>query len=591
MSRIILRSLSVAAALVVLSGAASASGGVVLLKTDNGPDGYYYNANGAESGRYVTVYRPQDTDPGAIICGARIRAIDMSQITPGIDDYTLGVDLRRRDPACPEYADLTTMGLIAFADANSLSSCSTTGLSRTVTFGGGAGVPEPQGGFTLTAVQPANRNPADPSDFCGLLLDTSSAFVNAARTMGVRPGAAPKQSPGANHFLEGFVFEPKPIDLGLRMSGSARFPGDAGLKVVFARRQCTVGVADCRRDSADQSGGTTTTDDFITAHLTIDNNTPSPVLLDLTIEADQSPINPKAGLRDVTALFRPLGGGPPIMNPVGFPVARTIFNLEIRTAFKRSRLRMFPVDPPFIVTLSDPNDSQLVPDAEQDLLGLRPFAGWYDDGSAEAFVVPRIPFTTSDAVATRYAAVDLPRPGNELLIDSVQIVGGEFGGSGLPGIPLIELRTEDPVLVMTPDLSPQGLVRRAIGPFPLGPPPTTIDIDLTDVRSNPPSFAFAPNFWLLAFLSPRAIGRGAGVVGIGADTDTETGVDDNAFTKPGDGGTPVNPDCDSDYLMRLDTDPPAGFPITGPRRGRPGRSFALKAPYHYVIYERNRQED
>lgn len=135
-----------------------ASGGRVLLKTDNGPDGYYYNALGVNAGRYVTRYEVCDfRDPSPILCGVRIRELDQSTITPGVDDYTLLVDLRRPDPNCPGYADLASGGLIARADPSSLGSCSTTGASRTATFGGGNGIPIPDiqafGTFYVTAAQ------------------------------------------------------------------------------------------------------------------------------------------------------------------------------------------------------------------------------------------------------------------------------------------------------------------------------------------------------------------------------------------------------------------------------------------------------
>lgn len=571
---------------------ALAAGGVVKLKTDGGPDGYYYNVLGIDGGRYCSLYRPEDFDPQALICGARIRAVDQSQITPGFDVYSLPVDLRQSDPNCPGYADLRNVGLIALADTMSIGTCSRTGEPRTVTFGGGGGVPDPLNDFVLTAIQPANRNPLDPTDFCGLLLDTSSRYVGSARFQGVQVGG-PKGTIGENHFLEAFVFEPKRFDANFRMSGSARFNGDPGIRVMFARRECDRLRTNCRVDNSDVSGGTVVTDDFITAHITIDNNSNSQAVFNLNLIADRTPLNPMLGSIDATNFFRPLGGGPPLMNPIVFPPARSIFSLEIPVAIKRKFVQRFPVNLPFELRLADPNDPLALADSEVDVLGLRPFAGFYDDGTAEVFVVPRVPVMTGDAVATRYAALDLPKPGSTLRIDGVQIVGGEFGGVNLPGLPFIELRTEDPVLTMNPDLSPQGLLRLAVGPFPFGPPPTTVDIDITDVISDPPSAAFAPNVWLLAYLNPGDIpsgaNRGGGMTAIGGDTTEETDVEEESFTKPGDGGMPVDADCDTNYMMRADTDPPTGFPFTGPRRGNSKRQFLVKPRNRYVPYPEGAQ--
>ncbi len=567
-----------------------ASGGVVKLKTDGGPDGYYYNALGVEAGRFVSLYDPSDLDLGAQICSTQVRNMDQSQITPGFDDYTLFHDIRREDPNSPGYAFLRSGGLLANADVNSLQSCSTSGAISTVTFGGGAGVPDPQIRFFLTAVQPQNRNPQDPSDFCGILLDTTSNFVNSARTQSVQAGGA-KQTIGFNHFLEAIVFEPRLIDLRVRFSGSRRFPGDPGIKVMFARRSCLLNMPTCRIDGSDNTIGVKTTDDYITARFTVDNNMPAPMVLGLRIEADRGPLTGQPPT-DATSFFRPIGGGPPLQNPIVFPPGRTFFNLEVRTVFKRPLIGLFPVNVPWLVKLLEPNDITLF-DSEEDVLGLRPFAGFYDDGTAEVFSVPRIPVLTGDAICSRYAATDLPKPGADLTIDSFQIVGGTFGPNNLPGLPQVELRTEDPILSLNPDLSPQGLVRRAVGPFPFGRPPSTIDIDITDLQNRATSIETAPHYWLLAFLNPGdttpQFGMGGtGMTAIGGDTDGDTQVDENSFTKPGDGGTPVDPECDTNYLMRADTDPPAGNPFRSLRGRTHHPTPLLRAAGTYVRVERDR---
>ncbi len=111
------------------------------------------------------------------------------------------------------------------------------------------------------------------------------------------------------------VFEPQDFDLNVRMTGSSRFPGDRGLPIMFSWRTCPASDADCVADPFD-SGSVTTTDDFITSRITLDNNTRNPRTLNLLICADRSALNPKLTPSDITEFFRPIGGGPPIMNPI-----------------------------------------------------------------------------------------------------------------------------------------------------------------------------------------------------------------------------------------------------------------------------------
>lgn len=555
-----------ALATVFCAGAAFAAGGTVKLKTDNGPDGYYYNALGNAAARYVGYYMPLEFDINAVICGARYAELDQSVVTGGVDGYTMGLDVRSEDPNAATYADLTNAGLIAAGDPNSVASCSTTGAYRTGTFGGGAGIPDPLTSFALTMAQPANNDPGEGIDFCGLLLDTSSVFANSARSQGYSPGGA-FTSIGFNHFLEAVVFEPKEFDLNLRMTGSSRFAGDRGLPVQFARRKCS--GTDCKVDGTDTSGNDAS-DDFITARLSIDNNTlAAPRPLNLIIEADRSVINPKLTPKDVTNFFKPIGGGPGIMNPVTFPNGRTVFNLEIKIAIKRKFLPSFPVDLPFDVRIEDPNDANDVPDSESQALGLRGSNGYYDnDSHAGGFFFTQSPVQTGDALSVRFEAVDLPKVGNTLNVTGAQVAAGEFGASGLPGFDAFELRREDIVLQRNPDLSPQGLLRNVgtLGDpgnadgIPTGLPVTTVNIDFTNYVATPTNPALALNLFGMAYLSPGDTGASVTAVGSAGAGDVYIGNSSTLLAST----PPVSGFPQDDLEIRLDIEGELGTSASAP---------------------------
>lgn len=564
------------AGLFVFSDVGAASGGVVKFKTDNGPDGYYYNANGAARARYCSYYFVGEFDGRAVICGMRIRDLDQSSRSLGVDVYTLGGDLRSEDGNRPGYADISTAGLVATTDLASRGSCSTTGATRTYTFGGGAGVPDPMTAFLLTAPQAANNNLSEGIDFCGILLDTSSVFSNSARTQAYSVAENPLYtSIGFNHFLEAIVLEPKDFDLNLRMTGSSRFPGDRGLPVMFARRVCDLSQVNCVAMNGDVP--VSTTDDFVTARIALDNATCSTASTVVTITADRSPINPKLGPRVVTPFFRPCGGGAPILHPMTLPAkSRTILCLEIKTAISRQIVNRFPVDLPFTVIALDANNLTNPPfDLEDQLLGLRPSSGYYDNDSHGAFFFSQTPVQTGDNLGVRTDAIDLPKPGNVLRISGVQVVGGEFGTSGLTGLDGIEVRREDPVIVRNPDLSPEGLIRgvAAIGDpgnsdgLPMGLAATTLNVDFTDFVTTVQDPALAENLFTLAYLNPGETGAMVTAIGATGGGDTFVG---NSGTILG-GIHPTFPFSQNDLEIRLDLNGELGNPtvLEPARRHRP----------------------
>jgi hypothetical protein len=510
--------------------------------------------------------------------------LDHSSHSP-IDAYVLGLDLRAADPNAPEYADLSLAGLLAQGDPNSLFSCSTTGAPRTGTFGGGAGVSHPGVRFFVTMPQPANNDPDETVDFCGVLLDTSSVFANSARSQGYFPGG-PRTSIGFNHFVEAVVFERLDQDLSLRMTISSRFPGDRGLPVLFARRRCS--GPDCRISVTDPLDNNRT-DDFITARITIDNRL-APATLDLVIEADRSAVNPKLDRKDVLSFLRPIGGGTPLTNPLTFPTGRTQLALEIDRVIARRLLALLPVNLPFHVRLVDPNDPNLILDDESQLLGLRPFAGYYDDDThSGGFFFTQSPVLSGDALCVRYDAVDLPKPGNPLVVTGAQVVGGDFGASGLLGLDAFELRREDTVLSGNPDLSPQGLFRSqgTVGDpgngdgIPMGIPVTTVSIDFTDYVAMPPDPALALNLFGMAYLNPGDSGASVTAIGSAGAGDAFVG---NSSTLHA-GALPVTPFLSDDLEIRLDLEGELGTRAAG-RRTRRIEGAVLREAGRYVLVER-----
>jgi hypothetical protein len=505
-------------AVLSLGGTAFAAGGTIKLVTDNGPDGYYYALSGSGSDRFITEYRDTDFDPGAIICGARVR--ELNQGTPVLTG-TMGGDLRAEDPANPGYPDLTPVGLIAVVDPTSQGSCSTSSATpRNFTFGGGAGITSPAvARLYMSAIEP--QHGAGPLDFCGVMIDTSSApqgrsKVYSAGTFGAVP---------FNHFVEISVFEPKIVDLNIEASGSKRFPGDRGIPVVFTTRP-------------NASGGVT--DDNITLHVVVDNNTGAPVSRRLDICADQSVINPKKGLKAITGFF-----APKILNPVSFPVGRTVLNLAVSSNSVKAKAATIvnaktAINLPLVVDLdnggTDPchleGSVSSGIDDERQIIGLRRRAGRHDDNSADAFFLAQATTAPGDSLNERHKAVDLPKV--SYVVSGLQVVGGEFGGTGLPGFDAVELRQEDAVFGGSPDLTTSGLLRSCgtrdgAGSVPTGPAPTTVNCNVPDISLD----ATSPDIFVLAVLLPGDSTSGA-ATGVGADLSPgDTILDDASVTISG----------------------------------------------------------
>lgn len=529
-------------ALVLAANTAFAAGGDLVLRTDNGADGYYYGLGGSGMDRFICEYLDGTYDPGAIICGARVRELNQGAIpAPG---YMNG-DLRTEDALNLGYPDLMAPGLVAAVDASSLGTCSmSSAVPRLFTFGAGAGVPDPNANHYISAIEPV-QGTTGTLDFCGVLLDTSSAPQGFAKTFsGGGFGSLPW-----NHFVELIVFVSKRMDLNIRAHGTARHPGDVGIPVVFTNRP--------------NSGGSVT-DDNISLTLSIDNGTGAPIGRNLEICADQSVISPAKGLKPITGFFRPVGGGGAIMNPTTLPSGRTILRLEVSAASVKTKaaniVNKKVLNLPLRVLVDDPAadtdvcvlDGGADIDDEVQSLGLRRRAGSQDDNTAEAFFVVQAPNMTGDSLNVRHKAIDLPQT-VAYNVTGFEVVGGEFGGSGLPGLDAIELRSQDPVFTNSPDLSGAGLLRSfgtadGVGEAPLPVLGTAAVFDITDINIDPtgPS-GLVSNLYALGLLLP---GETSPVTAIGADqVPGDTLLGDSSFTTSG--VLPVSYDNTSNYMVRI----------------------------------------
>jgi hypothetical protein len=513
--------LAFAPALVLAANTAFAAGGVVALRTDNIADGYYYGLGGSGVDRYINEYLVGTFDPGTIICGARWRELNQGSIPPpGVG----GGDLRLEDPSNPGYPDIVG-GLIAVVDPASQGTC-IGGTTRIFTFAGGAGVPDPLANHYISAIEPLHGTAG--LDFCGTLLDTNSAYQGFAKYYsGGVFGALPW-----NHFIEEIAFTSKRMDLNIRASGSARFPGDRGIPAVYTTRA---------------NGGLSVTDDNITLTMSIDNGTGGSIGRNLKICADQSVISPAKGLKEITGFFRPVGGGGPIMNPLTLPNGRTILKLEVSAASVKSKAASIVnkkvLNLPLRVLVDDPGvdtdacglDGGADIDDEVQQLGLRRRPGSADDNSIEAFFTVQSPNQTGDSLNVRFKAIDMPKIG--YTTTGFEVVGGEFGGSGLPGLDAIELRAEDPVFEGDADLTAVGLVETfgaadGVGSAPLGAPPTTAVFNSGDHFIDPTlDPGLVSNLFVRGLLLP---GEAATVTAIGADTTpSDTVLGDSSFTVSG----------------------------------------------------------
>jgi hypothetical protein len=541
-------------ALVLAANTAFAAGGTVCLKTDNTSDGYYYGLTTAAGDRFITEYNTA-VDAcfglGTIICGVAVR--ELNQGAPPLG--TMGCDLRCEDLANPGYPDLTGAGLIVSADASSISTCNAAGSPRIFTFGAGAGILTssiscPSTKLYPSAIQPAN---AGGINFCGVQLDTSSAPLGAAK---VYSGGVFGSIPW-NHFVELVTFTPPCVELGFSATGSATFPGDRGARVVFTGRP-------------NPGSPIVVSDDNITATLVLDNGSGISQSRNISICADQSVIPPgKKGLKAITGFFKPIGGGPGIMNPTVLPTGRTILRLEVSAGSVKSKANNIVrnlhmkglgyINLPLKTVVDDPGvdtnpctlEAASCGDQAQAVVGLRDKPGTGNDGVAEAFFTTQSPVVPGDSLNCRHSSSRMPKV--DYTISGVRAALGEFGGSGLPGLDAIEIRDEDPLNAGCPDTSPVALRRSCgsadgVGEVPGGPPQTTVVCNVPNLVipvSTLPA-GLNGNLYAVGVLLPGDFGAGIGTA-IGADS----GVIqlDSSFTLSG--LAPCNPVIGFNYMLDI----------------------------------------
>lgn len=296
-------------------------------------------------------------------------------------------------------------------------------------------------------------------------------------------------------------FENSPtMNVVLTPTGSARFPGDAGQSVVFTRRR---------------NAAAAPSDDALTLHLLIHNGTGAPLVRRLEICGDRGAVGLPPGQKRLTSLFRPVGGGT-LPDPLTIPVGRTILRLEAGSAAARRKIadavdRAGSVNLPLEVILDVPEadivrcelESDDHTDFADDLVGLRPRTGAPDDAVADEFFVAQSPTALRDSMHVQLGTLDMPKV--PYSVTGLELVGGEFGGAGLPGFDAGELRRADPICPAQPDLSPVGLLSSfgvvdGIGEIPTGPPGTVVTLDTHDVFVDP--VARPENLFVLAVTVP-----------------------------------------------------------------------------------------
>ena len=342
---------------------------------------------------------------------------------------------------------------------------------------------------------------------------------------------------GCASTLGSFTGSPRPSGAG--------GPAPAGKPFLFARRACDASEGPCR--TAPDGG---TTDDFATATIEVENLTPRALRMYLRIKAQTGALLPGGeDLSDVTRYFRPVAGGRPLENPMTFEPGTTRLELDVKKALGAGLVGRFPANVPFVAQLEAPGGGGLVFDFSIGTLGFRPAAGFYDDGVIEEYVLSRSPAITGDALVVRFDASDLPDPAAGWDVRGAQIVGGEIGGAGLPGLPLIELRLEDPSNPGQPDMSAAGLLRSA-GPVVFGAAPSTEYADFADLLLSPP-VADPPSLFVLAYMN-----SGDSLAGTASAIAASSGADGAVLAGNSSiligGSLPLVPISGRDLMIRLD---------------------------------------
>lgn len=451
---------------VVLSCAAAApalaSGGGLKRYNDGVHDGVVVAfSNSTPDDRFMQEYPAGTLGKGAIACAGRVE-----HRNGGSPNVFIDFELRWEDPANPGFCDLSPSGLIASADPGSFGACGIGDGVTVPTFGNGGGVPIDSGANVyFTAVPPIQVNPD-----CGLLVDRNNPDYHRGKMYDSASGLFSETT--GNLMLDLFVSEPGYFNFTVTMRGRQRFPGDPGLPVMFARRPNTGGLFP-------------QTDDFISATLVYDNFIPATISREITMEVDRSSLRPGLSYRYVP-LFRYAGTTAPFAGPIFFQPGRTRIAIDVPRTLKDPILPALPLNLRFRARVWDPDFSSGSPTSVFDVIGLRPYSGVGDDGSAESYTLVRSPGLLRDAMAVRFRAVDLPRTA-PYTVTGVELLGREVGGTSLLGFDAIEVRRDDILMANSPDLTPGGLLASAGTVDGVGelPAPGLTVFDLPDFAVDP----------------------------------------------------------------------------------------------------------
>ncbi len=527
--RFVIRFASAAAlsALAFSGVTASASvGSRVLPKSDGSPDGLYYVLDEPLSPQsaYITEYAPGDFDPGDVIVGARV-----ADFGPGsLAMAPLAAELRFEDQFNKIYQDLSPEGLVAEATGGLESPCSGDPAFRREIAFDFVEAPAERALYLVLRLPESDAGSLP----CGLQLDSSSQPRGASKCYLGSTGEF--FTLRANHLAEIRVLRSGPQDLGFEAHGTARFAGDAGRPIVFARRL---------------NAENRLSDDFITLDIVVDNNEPQPVSLLLDIWADVSDVAPGHLPIELTSRFKNLEGTGRLDALRTFGRGRTVIKSVLRRSLPNWALGRLPSRVRLDASLLDPMVPSVPRDRESSIVGLRPAPGIHDDSTSEQVLLVSEPSALGDTLAVRFPLVDLPRV--PFTVSAIDVVGCAIGGANRLGYDAIEIRREDPILTGSPDLSVEGLVRTigavdGVGEARMTPLLAAQRFAVRPFETDPESAA-AVNLWAQVVLAPRdRIDRGTVV---GADLDAETLLGDSFFSEGS--GVPFRRDLGRNYEIRL----------------------------------------
>ncbi len=514
-------SMLIGAAILMSSSLSAWAGGGILRVTDGTNEGAFYVLDGTGSSSFITRYEAGDFDPGTLLCGASIGEYSLGSGAGGITDVTL----RSEDVMNPGYPDMTAAGLITTALPSGGACSSSLVDPRVVTFP--APIAPPAGSSFLVGREPAFG--AGPLDFCGLLLDTGGPPRGRSITY-VPASTAFEPLRCGNHFLELTAIETGCVDLTVRFSGSYRYPGDRGRPVVTAVRPNPTPKP---------------TDDFITLAIRVNNRSAAAVTRRITVCVDKTSIG-GTGTLDATTQFRTLACTPSALGTSQvFPAGVTILRTQVCTPAALNMMGPISASSPnvrFFVLFDDPAvdvdpcvvEGTTCVDSEIGVVGLRRRPGSLDDNRPDEYLVAQTPVQTGDSLQVRFPLLDLPKI--SFNVTGIEVIGGEFGSSGLLGLDAIELRREDLALPAGPDFSPAGLLRSigthdGVGEVPLPILGAPIVFDLFDINLSQPLSGMGD---LYAVAVPLAGDFSAGVgTAIASDRTVETLLGNSSYTLSG----------------------------------------------------------